>query len=155
MSNNAALDSWESEADSASANNSRTQPADVIAKFSTLNVNAVEFVPLVSKNIAVEQNIPCQERASDNLPEHMPIINESNTEHTERIDVKDPPPISPGDRDASPGNGSTWEDVAEENDSVSTSDGEEDDSSSEEAPKIAKIKKIPKPEEVAKNKKAQ
>ncbi|KAI4456710.1 translation factor [Holotrichia oblita] len=152
MSNNTAPDSWESQADSASANNSPTQPADVTAKFSTLNVNAVEFVPSFCKNIAVEQNIPCQEEASENSPEHTPIINGTNAELTERVDVKDPPPIPPADGDASPGDGGTWEDVAEDNDSVSTPEGEEDEPSSEEAPKILK-KKIPKPEEVAKNKK--
>lgn len=75
MSNNTAPDSWESQADSASANNSPTQPTDVTAKFSTLNVNAVEFVPSFCKTIGVEQNIPSEEETSENSPEHTPIIN--------------------------------------------------------------------------------
>lgn len=50
MSNNTAPDSWESQADSNSAASSPSKSAaDVTAaKFSTLNVNAVEFVPSFS-----------------------------------------------------------------------------------------------------------
>lgn len=76
----------------------------------------------------------------------------TNADIAERVDVKEPPPIPPADGDASPGDGGTWEDVAEENDSILTPEGDEDEPSSEEAPKIPK-KKIIKTEEVAKNKK--
>lgn len=68
----------------------------------------------------------------------------------EREDVKEPPPIPPADGDASPGDGGTWEDVAEDNDPILTPDEEEP--SSEELPKLLK-KKLPKAEESTKNKK--
>lgn len=71
---------------------------------------------------------------------------------TERVDVKEPPPIPPADGDASPGDGGTWEDVAEDNDPILTPEGDDEEPSSEEAPKIIK-KKPPKPEEAQKNKK--
>lgn len=74
MSNNTAPDSWESQADSASANNSPTQPADVTAKFSTLNVNAVEFVPSFCKTIEVDQNIASEEEPPESSPD-TPVIN--------------------------------------------------------------------------------
>jgi hypothetical protein len=43
MSNNGAPDSWEQQADSGSADASESP--DLSGKFSTLNVNAAEFVP--------------------------------------------------------------------------------------------------------------
>lgn len=46
MANNGAPDSWETQADSASGE--VTDPNDMSAKFSTLNVNAAEFVPSFS-----------------------------------------------------------------------------------------------------------
>lgn len=46
MSNNGAPESWEMQADSGSGDQSSPQdPNDLSAKFSTLNVNAMEFVP--------------------------------------------------------------------------------------------------------------
>lgn len=76
----------------------------------------------------------------------------TNIEPTERVDVKEPPPIPPADGDASPGDGGTWEDVAEDNDPILTPEGDDEEPSSEETPKISK-KKTPKPEEAQKNKK--
>lgn len=74
-------------------------------------------------------------------------------EIAERVDIKEPPCLPPADGDASPGDGGTWEDVAEEeNDPIITPEGDDDEPSSEEAPKIIK-KKPTKIEEVAKNKK--
>lgn len=76
MSSNTAPDSWESQADSASANNSPTQTADVTAKFSTLNVNAVEFVPSFAMPAAsIETDSPTESKESENSPEHSPIVN--------------------------------------------------------------------------------
>lgn len=54
----------------------------------------------------------------------------------EREEIKEPPPIPPADGDASPGDGGTWEDVAEDNDPILTPDGDDDEPSSEEAPKV-------------------
>lgn len=46
MSNNGAPECWEMQADSGSGDQSSPQdPNDLSAKFSTLNVNAMEFVP--------------------------------------------------------------------------------------------------------------
>lgn len=46
MANNVAPDSWETQADTAPGDAS--DPNDMSAKFSTLNVNAAEFVPSFS-----------------------------------------------------------------------------------------------------------
>lgn len=70
----------------------------------------------------------------------------------ERTTVKEPPPIPPADGDASPSDGGTWEDVAEENEPILTPEGDEEEPSSEEAPKVIK-KKEKKSEEETKNKK--
>lgn len=70
----------------------------------------------------------------------------------ERADVKEPPPIPPADGDASPGDGGTWEDVAEDNDPILTPEGDDEEPSSEEAPKPLKKKPL-KAEESTKNKK--
>lgn len=45
MSNNGAPDSWETQVDTGSGEANPADPNDMSAKFSTLNVNAVEFVP--------------------------------------------------------------------------------------------------------------
>lgn len=73
----------------------------------------------------------------------------------ERATVKEPPPIPPADGDASPGDGGTWEDVAEESDPVPvlTPEGDEEEPSSEEAPKVVKKKEKKSGEETAKDKK--
>lgn len=49
------------------------------------------------------------------------------------MEVKNPPVIPPADGDASPGDGGTWEDVAED-DPIITPEGDEEEPSSEEAP---------------------
>lgn len=77
MSNNTAPDSWEQQADSNSANSSPTKTAaDVTAKFSTLNVNAVEFVPSFAKTtVGIEQISPTKSEESENSQESGPILN--------------------------------------------------------------------------------
>lgn len=78
MSNNTAPDSWETQADSTSANTSPSHSADVTAKFSTLNVNAVEFVPsFAMPAVNVEQDSPTQSQESDVSPKHSPVVNGS------------------------------------------------------------------------------
>lgn len=69
----------------------------------------------------------------------------------ERTEIKEPPPIPPADGDASPGDGGTWEDVAED-DPILTPEGDDDEPSSEEAPKVIK-KKVQKAEQTSKDKK--
>ncbi|XP_072394527.1 eukaryotic peptide chain release factor GTP-binding subunit ERF3A [Diabrotica undecimpunctata] len=150
MSNNTAPDSWESQADSTSTNNSPQHTADVTAQFSTLNVNAVEFVPSFSFSKApevVEVSSPTNSQGSNSSPQHNLINGNVPDESTERVEVKEPPPIPPADGDASPGGeGGTWEDVADEDSTsasappATTPEGDEDEEpSSEEAP--IKIKK--------------
>ncbi|XP_028146280.2 eukaryotic peptide chain release factor GTP-binding subunit ERF3A [Diabrotica virgifera virgifera] len=150
MSNNTAPDSWESQADSTSTNNSPQHTADVTATFSTLNVNAVEFVPSFSFSKApevVEASSPTNSQGSNSSPQHNLINGNVPDESTERVEVKEPPPIPPADGDASPGGeGGTWEDVADEDSTsasappATTPEGDEDEEpSSEEAP--IKIKK--------------
>lgn len=80
MSNNTAPDSWESQADSMSTNNSPVHnAADVTAaQFSTLNVNAVEFVPSFAKspvNQDEQNDSPNQSDGSNFSPQHSPILN--------------------------------------------------------------------------------
>lgn len=82
MSNNVAPDSWESQADTVtSTDNSPERDTDVTTKFSTLNVNAVEFVPSFCMNVG---NVEQQERSSPvasldsatNSPKHdVPVVN--------------------------------------------------------------------------------
>lgn len=80
MSNNTAPDSWETQADMQSPNGSPTHNADVTAaKFSTLNVNAVEFVPSFAMPPApIEQESPTKSDSSDKSPEHSPVLNGEN-----------------------------------------------------------------------------
>lgn len=73
MSNNTAPDSWESQADT-SANNSPQHTAEVTAQFSTLNVNAVEFVPSFSFG-KIEKTSPSQTPSSNTSPQHNPVLN--------------------------------------------------------------------------------
>lgn len=78
MSNNTAPDSWESQADSTSTNNSPVHnAADVTAaQFSTLNVNAVEFVPSFAKSpLNPDEDSPNESDGSTSSPEHSPILN--------------------------------------------------------------------------------
>lgn len=75
MSNNTAPDSWESQADTTSANNSPQHTAEVTAQFSTLNVNAVEFVPSFSFGKIAEKESPTQTPSSNNSPQHNPVLN--------------------------------------------------------------------------------
>ena len=81
------------------------------------------------------------------------VMEGTNAESTERVEVKEPPPIPPADGDASPGDGGTWEDVVvEDNDPLITPEGDDDEPSSEEAP-VKVPKKKPVKEEVLKDKK--
>lgn len=56
MANNGAPDSWEQQADSGAGDN--TESKDVSTKFSTLNVNAAEFVPSFSYTPPAEETAP-------------------------------------------------------------------------------------------------
>ncbi|KAJ8979973.1 hypothetical protein NQ317_013722 [Molorchus minor] len=150
MSNNTAPDSWESQADSTSTNNSPQHNADVTAPFSTLNVNAVEFVPsfIAKSPEIVDKPSPTNSQGSTSSPQHNPVLNGTTTDSSaEQLEVKEPPPIPPADGDASPiGEGGTWEDAADEDSNsasappLTTPEGDDDEEpSSEEAP--IKIKK--------------
>ncbi|XP_019881536.2 eukaryotic peptide chain release factor GTP-binding subunit ERF3A isoform X1 [Aethina tumida] len=167
MSSSAAPDSWESQADSGSANGSPVKNADqVTTSFSTLNVNAVEFVPSFAMSPATtDKSSPTQSQGSNSSasPQHVPVVNGTTGEAGERVEVKEPPPIPPADGDASPGGGEggTWEDAADDESSGAAASGlplsattpdDDDEPSSEEAPvKISKKKMVK--EEVLKEKK--
>lgn len=75
MSNNTAPDSWESQADGSSTNNSPQHTAEVTAQFSTLNVNAVEFVPSFSFGKIAEKPSPSQTPSSNTSPQHNSVPN--------------------------------------------------------------------------------
>lgn len=81
MSNSTAPDSWEQQADAGiGADNSPLDSADVTAKFSTLNVNAVEFVPSFGVKTAqsADHTSPVKSEESDNSPlstDHSPLLN--------------------------------------------------------------------------------
>lgn len=86
MSNNTAPDSWEQQADGGPAETSPMESADVTAKFSTLNVNAVEFVPSFGVKSAQsdDQNSPTKSENSDTSPnsgEHSPMLNGMSFSH--------------------------------------------------------------------------
>lgn len=80
MSNNTAPDSWEQQADSGPGESSPSDPADVTAKFSTLNVNAVEFVPSfgVKTTQGDDHNSPTKiekSESSTNSTDQSPVVN--------------------------------------------------------------------------------
>lgn len=78
MSNNSAPDSWESQADSNSTNTSPSHSTDVTAKFSTLNVNAVEFVPSFSfapQKVPEDLPTPKETPSKESSPRHQPVVN--------------------------------------------------------------------------------
>lgn len=75
MSNNTAPDSWETQADGTSANNSPQHTAGMTAQFSTLNVNAVEFVPSFSFGKIAEKTSPSQTPSSNTSPQHNAVLN--------------------------------------------------------------------------------
>lgn len=83
MSNQTAPDSWEQQVDSSGpGETSPMDSADVTAKFSTLNVNAVEFVPSFGVKSAQndEQSSPTKSDKSDLSPgsgtgDHSPMLN--------------------------------------------------------------------------------
>ncbi|KAL1498007.1 hypothetical protein ABEB36_008871 [Hypothenemus hampei] len=161
MSNNTAPDSWESQADSPSSNSSPSHgAADVTAKFSTLNVNAVEFVPSFSfgsqKVVQDQPPSPKDGQSKETSPQHQPVVNGTPTSSSsEAPEVEEPPPVPSGTAgDSSPtGAGGTWEDVADEDSTASgaaqatTPEDDEEEVSSEDVPKIIK-KKPAKKEEV-------
>ncbi|XP_030751634.1 eukaryotic peptide chain release factor GTP-binding subunit ERF3A isoform X1 [Sitophilus oryzae] len=156
MSNNTAPDSWESQADSNSTNTSPSHSTDVTAKFSTLNVNAVEFVPSFSfatQNVSDEPPSPKDVQSKEDSPQQQPVVNGTEPA-SEPPEVEEPPPVPPatvGEGSSSPtAMGDTWEDVADDD---STASGvaqaitpEDDEPSSEEAPKLLKKKPLKKEE---------
>lgn len=78
MSNNTAPDNWESQADNNSSNSSPSHGADVTAKFSTLNVNAVEFVPSFSfgsPQASEDGHSPTEDESKEASPKEQPVVN--------------------------------------------------------------------------------
>ncbi|CAG9773964.1 unnamed protein product [Ceutorhynchus assimilis] len=161
MSHNTAPDSWESQADSNSSNSSPSHGTDVTTtKFSTLNVNAVEFVPSFSfgPSAAPEEEEAASPKtgpSKEASPQHQPVVNGTPSSSSEPPEVEEPPPVPPAAAgDGSPtGAGGTWEDVADEDSTASgaaqatTPEDDDEEISSEEAPKLKK-KKSPKKVEV-------
>ncbi|XP_050298359.1 eukaryotic peptide chain release factor GTP-binding subunit ERF3A [Anthonomus grandis grandis] len=160
MSHSNAPDSWESQADSNSSNSSPSHATDVATKFSTLNVNAVEFVPSFSfgsQQGPDETPSPKETESKQTSPQHQPVVNGTPTSSSsEPPEVEEPPPVPPAGAagDGSPtGAGGTWEDVADEDSTASgaapatTPEDDEEEISSEEAPKLKK-KKVAKKVEV-------
>jgi len=126
MSNSSAPDCWEQEAD--------MESGDTLAKFSTLNVNAAEFVPSFSYT-------PPQNETTGNT-------NSSDTAEspvTNGVENEEPPPGSP------PGDPvDSWEVVAEDSDppTLLTPEDDDEDLDGEEEEVIVKPKKKPvRPEE--------
>ena len=69
MANSVAPDSWEQQADCGDTNSSKQEKSSVENKFSTLNVNAAEFVPSFCVNSTSTQNknlTGCSENAENN-----------------------------------------------------------------------------------------
>ena len=70
MANNGAPDSWEQEADVGTGDNAESK--DMSTKFSTLNVNAAEFVPSFSYSPPSDETVVKTE-ATDNV--ESPVTN--------------------------------------------------------------------------------
>lgn len=70
MANNGAPDSWETQAESAAGDN--PESTDLSAKFSTLNVNAAEFVPSFSFGSPSTDSNP-QEENVETSPSAPPV----------------------------------------------------------------------------------
>lgn len=77
MASNVAPDSWETQADSASGD--CVDPNDVSAKFSTLNVNAAEFVPSFSF-VSPQTESSSETPSMDNSTAEQPVTNGKDKE---------------------------------------------------------------------------
>lgn len=134
MSNNVAPDSWE--------NDVENDPEDPSAKFSTLNVNAMEFVPFIPKSNAEsdEKSSPSSDSTSENK---LSVTNDEQTTTSRgasRIkDIEKPP----GEEGAPPLPADSWEEVADENsDPLLTPDNDDLDEADELGDLEPKKKKI-------------
>ncbi|ENN71167.1 eukaryotic peptide chain release factor GTP-binding subunit ERF3A-like [Dendroctonus ponderosae] len=153
MSTNTAPDNWESQADSNSSNSSPSHGTDVTAKFSTLNVNAVEFVPSFSfgsQQASEDGPSPNEAESKEASPKEQPVVNGTpSSSSSEPPEVEEPPPVPPAatDDNSPTGAGGTWEDVADDDSTASGAaqastpeDDDDEEASSEEAPKLKKKK---------------
>ncbi|GLV41871.1 eukaryotic translation release factor 3 [Carabus blaptoides fortunei] len=162
MSNNTAPDSWEQQADSGPGESSPSDPTDVTAKFSTLNVNAVEFVPSfgVKTTQGDDHNSPTKvekSESSTNSADQSPVVNGGGMDTGEPVarvtGVEEPPPLPPATNDSSPTVPvDSWE--AEAEDPILTPDQDEDEEIAEDEEETIKLpKKKPVKTEETKSKK--
>lgn len=135
MSNNGAPDSWEQQADATTGDSSDTK--DMSAKFSTLNVNAAEFVPSFSYTAPQPQDTTPKLESANSQP--APVTN-----GVPAVDVEEPPGTpSPPPPAAPPAD--SWEAVADDSDNAPpllTPEDEDEDAEGEEEI-IIKPKKKP------------
>ncbi|KAL1116064.1 hypothetical protein AAG570_005559 [Ranatra chinensis] len=125
MANNGAPDCWEQQADSVAGDPSNS--GDMSTKFSTLNVNAAEFVPSFSYSPSAQETV-----AKTETPEK---IESPVTNGVESEEPPGSPPPAPAD---------SWEAVAEDNEDEDMPEGDEE----EEEEVVIKPKKKPtRPEE--------
>ncbi|XP_021931992.1 eukaryotic peptide chain release factor GTP-binding subunit ERF3A isoform X3 [Zootermopsis nevadensis] len=134
MANNGAPDSWEQQADSGVAEPGES--LDLSGKFSTLNVNAAEFVPSFLPRQA--ELVPKTE-SPESPDEQVPVTNDEAC--CRGVEVDEPP-----GEGAPPPPADSWEEAADgDNDPLLTPEnepeGEEDDD--EEAEEVIKPKKRP------------
>lgn len=145
MSNNGAPDSWEQQADATTGDSSDTK--DMSAKFSTLNVNAAEFVPSFSYTAPQPQDTTPILESDNSQP--APVTN-----GVPAVDVEEPPGTpSPPPPAAPPAD--SWEAVADDSDNAPpllTPEDEDEDAEGEEEI-IVKPKKKPTRAEETRSKK--
>uniref|UniRef100_A0A8D8VXP5 Eukaryotic peptide chain release factor GTP-binding subunit n=1 Tax=Cacopsylla melanoneura TaxID=428564 RepID=A0A8D8VXP5_9HEMI len=155
MSNNVAPDSWD--------NDVENDPDDPSSKFSSLNVNALEFVPFIPKSNeeSDEKSSPSSDSASENK---LSVTNDEQTttsRGSSRIkDIEKPPgeeggaPTPPTSRTPAPVD--SWEEVADSNSEpllTPDNDDEDEDLLGDELGDLPKKKKLVLADPAARSKK--
>lgn len=145
MSNNVAPDSWD--------NDVENDPEDPSSQFSTLNVNAMEFVPFIPKSNAEsdEKSSPSSDSTSENK---LSVTNDEQTTTSRgasRIkDIEKPP----GEEGAPPLPADSWEEVADENsDPLLTPDNDDEEVDDDLGDLVPKKKKLGSSPESSRSKK--
>lgn len=152
MSNNVAPDSWDNDVEN------ETEDGDLSAKFSTLNVNALEFVPFVPKENEhnADDDTKSSPSSESNSENKLSVTNDEQTTTSRgstRVKDIDKPPGEEGG--TPPLTADSWEEVADENDidPLLTPDNDDLDEADELGELVKKKKLASKGLEGSKNKK--
>lgn len=159
MSANSAPDSWEQQADiTPSEQSGQNEPVDLSAKFSTLNVNAVEFVPsyCMPSSQGDPEETSAKSQKSDSGPpsnDQSPVLNGGTLEAGDTAEEPPPLPGAGGGVSSAPGGSpaggpvDSWDADTDEPLLTPDQDEEELDVEDTETPAKTMKKKPPKAEE--------